>query len=260
MSQPAAPHSNHEFWDLGLVRGEGLHANIEPVANAGARILVVDDDQATVDLVRVYLERDQYQVSVAYDGRTALELATRQPFDLIVLDWMLPNMDGLTVCERLRTSSDVPIIMLTAKVQESDKLLGLTSGADDYLTKPFSPRELAARVGVVLRRARGGRTTVDDGQITAGPIRVDMHQYQVWADGTEVMLTPTEFKLLSTLVREPRRVFSREQLIQHALDNDSDALPRTIDVHINNLRRKLKQACDIEPIGTVHGVGYRLEV
>ena len=220
---------------------------------------MVDDDQATVDLVRLYLEREQYEVSVAYDGRTALEVATSQPFDLIVLDWMLPGLDGLTVCEQIRTVSDVPIIMLTARVQESDKLLGLTSGADDYLTKPFSPRELAARVGVILRRVRGVRGE-NDGQLQAGPIRIDTLQHLVWAGNSEVGLTPTEFKLLATMVREPRRVFSREQLILHGLDNDSEALPRTIDVHINNLRRKLKQACGMEPIGTVHGVGYRLEI
>jgi len=236
------------------------HATIDEVAagGAGARILVVDDDRATVDLVRLYLEREQYKVTIAFDGRTALELTASQQFDLVVLDWMLPGVDGLTVCEHVRASSDVPIIMLTARVQESDKLLGLTSGADDYLTKPFSPRELAARVGVVLRRARGGRPI--DGNLQAGPIRIDMLQHQAWIGDTEVTLTPTEFKLLTALVREPRRVFSREQLIQQALDNDSDALPRTIDVHVNNLRRKLKQAYDSEPIGTVHGVGYRLEV
>ena len=237
----------------------GERATIDEVAVAGARILVVDDDQATVDLVRLYLERDQYQVSVAYDGRTALELAGRNSYDLVVLDWMLPGVDGITVCEQLRAASDVPVIMLTARVQESDKLLGLTSGADDYLTKPFSPRELAARVGVVLRRARGGRGA-ENGHLQAGPIHIDTLQHQAWADGVEVTLTPTEFKLLCTLVREPRRVFSRDQLIQHGLDSDTDALPRTIDVHINNLRRKLKQACGKEPIGTVHGVGYRLEL
>ncbi len=229
------------------------------MAVTGAKILVVDDDEATVDLVRLYLERDHHDVAVAYDGRTALDLASKQNFDLVVLDWMLPGLDGLTVCEQIRATSDVPIIMLTARVQESDKLLGLTSGADDYLTKPFSPRELAARVGVILRRVRGGRAE-HDGQLQAGPIRIDTLQHQAWAGDCEVSLTPTEFKLLSTLVREPRRVFTREQLIQHGLDNDSEALPRTIDVHINNLRRKLKQACGVEPIGTVHGVGYRLEI
>ncbi|HVA24009.1 MAG TPA: response regulator transcription factor [Chloroflexota bacterium] len=229
------------------------------MAAAGAHILVVDDDPATVDLVRIYLERDRYQVSVAYDGRAALELAGRHNFDLVVLDWMLPGIDGLTVCEQLRGSSEVPVIMLTARVQESDKLLGLTSGADDYLTKPFSPRELAVRVGVVLRRVRGSRPS-EDGHLQAGLFHIDTLQHQAWADGAEVTLTPTEFKLLCTFVREPRRVFSRDQLIQYGLDSDTDALPRTIDVHINNLRRKLKQACGKEPIGTVHGIGYRLEI
>jgi DNA-binding response OmpR family regulator len=243
-------------------QSEESQATIDEVAGqpvTGARILVVDDDRATVNLVRLYLERDQHQVSVAYDGRTALDMAKSQPFDLVVLDWMLPGIDGLTVCEQIRSVSDVPVIMLTARVQESDKLLGLTSGADDYLTKPFSPRELAARVGVVLRRARAGRG-LDGGQVRAGPVRIDVPQHQAWVNDAEVLLTPTEFKLLSALAREPKRVFSRDQLIQQALDNDSEALPRTIDVHINNLRRKLKQVSDMELIGTVHGVGYRLDI
>ncbi len=223
------------------------------------RILVADDDRATVDLVRLYLERERYDVAVAFDGQRALDLATSTPVDLAVLDWMLPVMDGLTVCERIRAVCDLPVIMLTARVEEPDKLLALGRGADDYLTKPFSPRELAARVGVVLRRARGSRLS-DTGQLQAGVVRIDMLQHQAWAGEAEVALTPTEFKLLVAMAREPRRVFSREQLIEQALDNDTDALPRTIDVHVNNLRRKLKQASGVEPIGTVHGVGYRLEI
>ena len=219
---------------------------------------MVDDDAATANLVKLYLERDQHHVTVAHDGATALRLASSMPFDLLVLDWMLPHLDGLTVCEQVRSMSDVPIIMLTAKVQEVDKLMGLASGADDYLTKPFSPRELAARVGVILRRVRGTHA-VDYGRLQAGPIHIDTFQHQAWVADVEVALTPTEFKLLSALVREPRRVFSREQLLSLALDTDSDALPRTIDVHVNNLRRKIKNAADVEPIGTVHGVGYRLE-
>ena len=219
---------------------------------------MVDDDVATANLVKLYLERDQHQVTVAHDGATALKLASSTPFDLLVFDWMLPHLDGLTVTEQIRSMSDVPIIMLTAKVQEADKLMGLASGADDYLTKPFSPRELAARVGVILRRVRGTHA-VDYGSLQAGPIHIDTFQHQAWVSDVEVSLTPTEFKLLSALVREPRRVFSREQLLQLALDTESEALPRTIDVHVNNLRRKIKQAADIEPIGTVHGVGYRLE-
>ncbi len=224
-----------------------------------ARVLVVDDDQATVELVKMYLERDHYQVYVAYDGKTALEMATQVRPDLVVLDWMLPGIDGLTVCEQLRSESDVAIIMLTAKVNETDKLVGLTSGADDYLTKPFSPRELAVRVGVILRRARGGVTNQSTSVLEAGPIRIDLMERQVFADGKSVTLTRTEFDLLGAFVRQPRRVFSREQLIQLALQDDPNVLPRTVDVHVNNLRRKLKQEGGVDVIGTVFGVGYRLE-
>ncbi|MDE3077631.1 MAG: response regulator transcription factor, partial [Chloroflexota bacterium] len=194
-------------------------------AEERARVLVVDDDRATVDLVKMYLEREHYQVFVAHDGKTALDMAASLRPNVVVLDWMLPRLDGLTVCEQLRAESNVAIIMLTARVNESDKLVGLTSGADDYLTKPFSPRELAVRVGVILRRARG---TMESGPLEAGPIRLDLMARQALADGKLVALTRTEFDLLTAFVRQPRRVFTREQLIQLALQDDPDVLPRTV--------------------------------
>ncbi|MHB8620360.1 MAG: response regulator transcription factor [Chloroflexota bacterium] len=224
----------------------------------GQTILVADDDRATVELARMYLEREGYRVFAAYDGKAAMDLAEEIHPDLVVLDWMMPEMDGLTVCERLRTESDVPIIMLTARVGESDRLVGLMSGADDYLVKPFSPRELAVRAGVILRRAHGGQSQ-RAAALQAGPIRIDTLQHEVWLDGREVALTPTEFNLLATLVREPRRVFSREHLIHLAFDDDPNLLPRTVDVHVNNLRRKLRRDDGSDLINTVYGVGYRLD-
>ncbi|HUZ76298.1 MAG TPA: response regulator transcription factor [Chloroflexota bacterium] len=243
--------------------GEGFGYDqpmVRPEAESRGNVLVVDDDRTTVELVRMYLERDRYAVHVAYDGPTALKMAGELHPDLVILDWMLPGVDGLTICENLRASSTVGIIMLTARVTESDKLVGLTSGADDYLTKPFSPRELTVRVGVILRRLRGAGSVPEAGSIEAGPIRIDFLERQVFAAGRPVALTRTEFDLLGAFVRHPRRVFTREQLIQLALQDDPDVLPRTVDVHVNNMRRKLRQEGQAEVIGTVFGVGYRLDV
>ena len=223
---------------------------------AGKRVLVVDDDIKTVELVKLYLERDGYRVLTAYDGVEALRLAREGHPDLIVLDLMLPGIDGLQVCRTLRQESDVPIIMLTAKTTDQDKLTGLGLGADDYVTKPFSPRELAARVRAVLRRLPGepGPDRIQHGELT-----VDFTKYEAFLAGRPLNLTTVEFKLLGVLAKEPGRVFSRAQLIEKALGYDFEGFDRTIDVHILNLRRKL-EADPSHPryIKTVYGAGYKL--
>ena len=223
---------------------------------AGKRVLVVDDDVKTVELVKLYLNRDGYRVITAYDGIEALRLAREGRPDLIVLDLMLPGMNGLEVCRTLRNESDVPIIMLTAMTTDQDKLNGLELGADDYMTKPFSPRELAARVRTVLRRIPGERGPA---QVRHGELIVDFHKHEVTLAGRSVPLTSVEFKLLGALAREPGRVFSRAQLIEQALGPDFEGFDRTIDVHILKLRRKLEpDPAHPTYIQTVYGVGYKL--
>ena len=223
---------------------------------AGKRVLVVDDDVKTVELVKLYLNRDGYRVMTAYDGIEALRLARKSRPDLIVLDLMLPGMDGLEVCRTLREESDVPIIMLTAMTTDQDKLNGLELGADDYVTKPFSPRELAARVRTVLRRIPGERGPA---QVRHGDIAIDFHRYEATLAGRPLPLTSVEFKLLGALATEPGRVFSRAQLIEQALGLDFEGFDRTIDVHILKLRRKLEpDPAHPTYIKTVYGIGYKL--
>jgi len=221
---------------------------------ARKRVLVVDDDVKTVELVKLYLNRDGYQVLTAYDGVEALRLARESHPDLIVLDLMLPGIDGLKVCRTLRNESDVPIIMLTAKTTEQDRLTGLDLGADDYVPKPFSPKELAARVRVVLRRLPGERGPE---KIERGKLTVNFLKHEASVAGRPLNLTTVEFKLLGVLAKEPGRVFSREQLIEKALGYDFDGFDRTIDVHILNLRRKLEpDPSHPRYIKTVYGAGY----
>jgi DNA-binding response OmpR family regulator len=221
----------------------------------GKRVLVVDDDSKTVELVKLYLNRDGYKVLTAYDGVEALRLAREGHPELIVLDLMLPGMDGLEVCRILRKESDVPIIMLTAKTTDQDKLTGLDSGADDYVTKPFSPRELAARVRTLLRRLPGER---GPDEIKYGDLTVNFLKHEVSVLGRRLELTATEFRLLGTLVKEPGRVFSRAQLIDKALGHDYEGFDRTVDVHIVNLRRELEpDPAHPRYIKTVHGAGYK---
>jgi two-component system alkaline phosphatase synthesis response regulator PhoP len=222
----------------------------------GKRVLVVDDDAKTVELVKLYLKRDGYRVLTAYDGLEALHLAREGHPDLIVLDLMLPGIDGLEVCRTLRAESDVPIIMLTAKTTDQDKLAGLDLGADDYVTKPFSPRELAARVRAVLRRLPGERGPTE---IRHGGLTVDYIKHDAFLSGRPLSLTTVEFKLLAALIKEPGLVFSRAQLIENALGHDFEGFDRTIDVHILNLRRKLEpDASHPSYIKTVYGAGYKL--
>ena len=224
------------------------------------KILVVDDDPKTVSLVKLYLESDGHKVLCAYDGVEALRLAREERPNLIVLDLMLPGMDGLQVCRTLRTESDVPVIMLTAKTTESDKLTGLDLGADDYVTKPFSPRELAARIKVVLRRTFSESLERGPEEVACGELKMNFREHTVTVAGGPVALTPTEFRLLGTLVREAGQVLSREQLIQRVLGLDFDGFDRTIDVHILNLRRKLgDDSAHPRYIKTVYGAGYKFE-
>jgi len=225
---------------------------------AGKRVLVADDDVKTVELVKLYLNRDGYKVLTAYDGIEALRLARESHPDLIVLDLMLPGLDGLQVCRILRAESDVPVIMLTAKTTEQDKLAGLELGADDYVTKPFSPRELAARVRAVLRRLPEESLQRGPAEIKHGKLTVNFLKYEASLADRPLNLTPVEFKLLGVLVREPDRVFSRGQLLDKVLGYDFEGFDRTIDVHILNLRRKLEpEPSKPRYIKTVYGAGYK---
>ena len=222
----------------------------------GERVLVVDDDVKTVELVKLYLNRDGYRVLTAYDGADALRLAHEGHPDLIVLDIMLPGIDGLKICRILRDESDVPIIMLTAKTTDQDKLTGLDLGADDYMTKPFSPRELAARVRAVLRRLPGER---GPDEIKYDELTVNFCKHEASLAGRPLNLTEVEFRLLGVFIKEPGRVFSRAQLIEKALGYDFEGFDRTIDVHILNLRRKLEpNPKNPRYIKTVYGAGYKL--
>lgn len=223
---------------------------------AGKRVLVVDDDEKTVELVKLYLNRDGYKVITAGNGLEALEIARSSRPDLIVLDLMLPGMSGLDVCHTLRKESDIPIIMLTARSTDDDKLTGLDIGADDYVTKPFSPKELAARVRVVLRRLPGER---GPDEISVGDVAVNFVRHEASVRGKPLGLTEIEFKLLGVLVKEPGRVFSRAEIIDKALGYGFEGFDRTIDVHILNIRRKMED----DPsrpvyIKTVYGAGYKL--
>ncbi len=222
------------------------------------RVLVVDDDVKTVELVKLYLVRDGYKVLTAYDGIEALKLAREARPDLIVLDLMLPGCSGLEVCRTLRKESDVPIIMLTAMTTEDDKLKGLAIGADDYVTKPFSPKELAARVRTVLRRLPEEAFERGPVEIQAGPLTVNFMKHEARLNGRVLPLTPVEFKLLGVLSREPGRTFSRSQLVEKVLGYDYDGFDRTIDVHILNLRRKLEpDPSHPKFVMTVYGAGYK---
>ena len=224
----------------------------------GKRVLVVDDDVKTVELVKMYLRRDGYDVLTAFEGIEALRLAREARPDLLVLDLMLPGIDGLTICRTLRAESDVPIIMLTARTTEEDRLKGLDLGADDYVTKPFSPKELAARVRAVLRRLPEEALSRGPVEVEQGALKVNFLTREVTHNGRHIGLTPVEFKLLGVLVKEPNRVFSRDQLINRVFGGDFDGFDRTVDVHILNLRRKLEPEPDNPRyIRTVYGMGYK---
>jgi len=221
------------------------------------KILVVDDDRKIVELIQLYLEKDGYRVLVAHDGLEALEKARQARPDLIVLDLLLPGMDGLDVCRILQAEAETPIIMLTAKTTEGDKLVGLELGADDYITKPFSPRELLARVRAVLRRVAKEAAQATE-ELHFGRLIIDRRGHEVRLDGEVIPLTPTEFQLLAEMAREPGRAFTRLELLDQVFGYDFVGFERTVDVHVKNLRKKIetdpKQPCYIQ---TVYGVGYK---
>ncbi len=224
----------------------------------GARVLVAEDDVKQAHLVRVYLEREGHSVQVVGDGRAAVDRCRAYRPDLVVLDVMMPGLDGLDVCRILRSESDVPILLLTARATEDDLLVGLDIGADDYLTKPYSPRELAARVRALLRRS-GRLPAGDTGVLTVGDLRVDTGRFEVRAGGRIVSLTAKEFGILAVLATEPGRVFTRAQIIDRAFGFDHYVEERTVDAHVMNLRRKI----EVDPgepryVQTVYGRGYRM--
>jgi len=236
---------------LELVQGEG--------GGTVATILIAEDERDLNNLVRRHLEDEGYRVLQAFDGPSAEIVAIQDRPDLVILDWMLPRLDGLEVCRRIRRDSIVPILMLTARSEEIDRVLGLEVGADDYLTKPFSIRELLARVRALLRRIEldhgaSAAETVPP-VLQAGPLRVDLAQHLVTVEGRPADLTPREFELLALLVRNPGRAFARDYLMEKVWGYEAGGSDRTVDTHVLRLRKKLGQSG--ERIETVWGIGYR---
>ncbi|MER5948282.1 response regulator transcription factor [Streptomyces sp. NPDC001904] len=229
-----------------------------------ARILVAEDDEKQARLIKIYLEREGSDVQVVSDGRSAVDRARASRPDLIVLDVMMPNVDGLDVCRILRAESQVPILLLTARTTEEDMLLGLDLGADDYLTKPYSPRELTARVRALLRRSKAVRGDGEPAVLVVGDLEVDAHRFEARVAGRPVGLTGKEFAILRVLVKEPGRAFTRAQIIDRVFGFDQNILERTVDAHVMKLRRKLEAAGSGDGgvrkqyVETVYGRGYRL--
>lgn len=222
------------------------------------RILVVDDEKKIVEIVKAYLEREGFKVASAYDGRTALGLARRQHPDLIVLDLMLPEISGFDVCRALRKESDVPIIMLTARDETTDKIVGLELGADDYVTKPFDPKELVSRIKAVLRRSQG--QIVARNTLHIADLEIDVSKRLVKRGEEVIELTPIEFDLLKAMAEHPGRVYSRMQLLDRVQGEAYEGYDRTIDSHIKNLRKKIEPDPERPRyVITVYGVGYKLE-
>ena len=218
------------------------------------RILIVEDEITLAEVVRDYLIAEGMSVDLLAEGTGAVELTHTQQHDLVILDLMLPSVDGLTICRELRKTSDVPIIMTTAKVEEIDRLLGLELGADDYMCKPYSPRELVARVRAVLRRRPSGGAVEHTHNDTRLVINAD--KWQATIDGIQLGLTRREFALLQSLAARPGRVFSRDQLLSLAFPDDTEVFDRTVDSHIRNMRRKIAAVSSWDPIRSVYGVGY----
>lgn len=221
------------------------------------RIVIIEDDAVVAHTLKIYLEHAGYEPSIARDGVIGLEMASGKHVVLVILDLMIPGISGHEVCKRLRQNSTVPIMMLTARASEDDRVTGLDLGADDYVTKPFHPREIVARVHALLRRV-SPQQLAPPPSIAIGDLEINSWGRTVSIRGQSVALTPTEFRLLEVLARSAGRVFTREELLARAFGPDFDGMDRTIDVHITNLRRKIETNGDQHYILTVHGVGYRL--
>jgi DNA-binding response OmpR family regulator len=230
------------------------------VANGSARILLVDDEQSIQTLLSYPLRKDGYHVTSVLDGGEAVQRFEEGRFDLVILDLMLPRLDGVEVCRRLRSRSQVPIIMLTAKGSETDKVAGLEVGADDYITKPFSMREFRSRVKAALRRSRMSGESEDEEAIESDDLTIDFRRRMVTLKEEEVSVTYVEFEILGALARSPGRVLTRETLLEHVWGDSEYRDPRTVDVHIRHLREKLEQDPKLpEFLFTVRGVGYRFK-
>ncbi|MDG1478315.1 MAG: response regulator transcription factor [Myxococcota bacterium] len=222
-------------------------------------ILIVDDDPRLREVVRYALAREGYTVREAGDGRAALEAIAQQEPDLVVLDVLMPELDGIEVCRRIRAASELPVVFLSSRGEELDRVLGLELGGDDYMTKPFSPRELVSRIKAVLRRTQR-RSGGDDDMVEAAGLRLDAAQHRVWTTaGVEITFTATEFRLLRVLMMQPGRVYSRDELMERAYEGNHHVSGRTLDSHMRRIRQKLREE-SLDPIETVHGVGYRLQV
>jgi len=227
-----------------------------------AKILVVEDEQRVSELVTMYLKKEGFEVEQAFDGEEALRKLHQRPFDLVILDIMLPGKDGFEVCREVRQFSKVPIIMLTARDEEIDRVVGLEIGADDYIPKPFSPREMVARVKAVLRRVNNSEETQRQAAryLSFPGFSIDLDAYEVKAGNITLELTPKEFELLAFLAQNPHRVFNREELLERVWGYDFAGDSRTVDAHIKRIRKKFSDAGFPAPIKTVWGVGYRFEI
>lgn len=219
-------------------------------------ILIVEDEPKISHLLRDYLQQAGYETRESLNYDQIRSWVEQEEINLILLDWMLPGMSGLEICQQLRTISNVPILMITARVEEIDRLKGLDSGADDYICKPFSPREVVARVKAVLRRT----FHEDNAELRVGPLRLDQTNHQVWVDESEVVLTPNEFGVLKVLLQRPGKVWSRESLLQQVQGYQFNGYDRTIDTHVKNLRKKLATYGLESSIVTVYGIGYRFQL
>ena len=221
-------------------------------------VVIIEDDRVVAETLELYLAQAGFEASVETTGPAGLERARRPDVSLVILDWMLPGLSGYELCRRLRAVSAVPIVMLTARTSEDDRVRGLEAGADDFVPKPFSLREVVARVQAVLRRA-GARVKADGGSpISIGDLEVDVWRRETRLRGERVPLTPTEFRLLEALAQAPARTFTRDELVARVFGPDYDGLDRTVDSHVTNLRRKLAARDGRRYVATVHGLGYRL--